>query len=159
MPLQVPDSIDGLVYFSRRALADDKGKAITWVPKLPCPKCKKGLMGKPVEKGKVRIRASEYTCSKCGYSEEKKAHEAKLNALIIYDCPFPNCGKHGEATVPFARKSFYGKKAIVFACASCGEKLGITKKLSSAPDFVAKVQGKNAKASKDVVDTDEDDEF
>lgn len=159
MPLKIPDSMDELVYFSRRTLADDKGKAFAWVRKAKCPKCKKGLMGKPVEKGKVKVRASEYVCPACKYSEEKKAHEANLVADIIYDCPFPKCQKHGETTVPFARKAFYGKKAIVFACASCGEKLGITKKLSSAPDFVAKVLGKNVKESKAIVDVDEDDDF
>lgn len=157
--LKLPDSMESLVYFSRRTLAENKGKAIAWTPKATCAKCKKGLMGKPVEKGKIKVRASEYVCPKCGFTEPKAAHEATLKTNIIYDCPFPACGKHGETIVPFARKSFYGKKAIVFSCAACGEKLGITKKLSTAPDFIAKVSGKTVKASKDAVDVDEDDDF
>lgn len=154
--------MDELVYFSRRTLADDKGKAIAWVRKMQCPKCKKGLMGKPVEKGKIKVRATEYVCPSCKYSESKKDHEVNLSAEIIYDCPFPACKKHGEATVPFARKSFYGKKAVVFICAGCNEKLGITKKLSATPDFLAKVEGKavkKGKAEKKEEIDDEDDDF
>lgn len=158
----MPEEMSELVYFSRRTLADDKGKAITWVRKMSCPKCKKGLMGKPVEKGKIKVRSTQYVCPKCNYTEEKKEHEENLFAEIIYDCPFPACKKHGEVKVPFARKSFYGKKAIVFVCAGCSEKLGITKKLSSTPDFLAKVEGrataKNKKAVKEEID-DEDDDF
>ena len=75
MALQIPDSMDNLVYFSRRKLADDKGPVIAWVKKSRCAKCKKGLMGKPVDAktGKIRVRATEYQCDQCGTTEEKKA--------------------------------------------------------------------------------------
>jgi hypothetical protein len=161
MAYDIPDSMDHLVYFSRRKIAETSGPVIAWVPKLPCAKCKKGLMGKPLDEktGRPKVRASEYVCQSCKYSEEKKAHEAKLSALLIYECPF--CKKKGETTVPFARKSWYGKKAIVFACAGCNEKLGITKKLSTPPDFIAKVLGKpvkgKGKKEADLPDEDDDD--
>ena len=158
MAVKMPESIDNLVYFSRRTLADDKGRAIAWTRKATCCRCKNGLMGKPVENGKVKVRAAEYVCPKCGHSEPKKEHEASLTTEIIYDCPFPKCSKHGEAIVPFARKSFYGKKAIVFSCAACGEKLGITKKLASPKDFIAKVNGKAQKGSSKADDDDPDDD-
>ncbi len=149
-----------LVYFSRRTLAEEKGKAIAWTNKAKCPKCKKALMGKPVEKGKIKIRATQYVCPGCGYAEPKAAHEAALKTDIIYDCPFPKCQHHAETTVPFARKSFYGKKAIVFVCAGCGEKLGITKKLASPADFIAKVNGKAVakKGKKDEVEIEDEEE-
>jgi hypothetical protein len=162
MAYEIPDSMDDLVYFSRRNIAESKGKTIAWVPKVKCDKCKKGLMGKPVDQktGKIKVRAAEYVCSSCGNTEEKKEHETKLNAMIIYECPF--CNNKGEATVPFARKSWYGKKAIVFQCAKCKEKLGLVKKLGVPADFLAKVQGKpvKGKASEDTdVDGDDDDDF
>jgi len=116
-------------------------------------------MGKPVDPKtkKIKVRAAEYVCESCGVVEEKQAHEKKLSVMIIYECPF--CKHKGETTVPFARKSWYGKKAVVFSCAGCSEKLGVTKKLSTPPDFVAKVQGKPIRKSKDVVDDDDDDDF
>ena len=161
MTYEIPDSMDELVYFSRRNIAETKGKTIAWVPKVKCEKCKKALMGKPIDPKtkKIRVRAAEYECPGCGNTEEKSAHETKLNAMIIYECPF--CSTKGETTVPFARKSWYGKKAIVFQCAKCKEKLGVTKKLSSAPDFLAKVAGKpvKGKAVKEDIDADDDDDF
>lgn len=161
MAYEIPDSMDDLVYFSRRNIAETKGKTIAWVPKDNCEKCKKGLMSKPVDEktGKIRVRALEYKCNNCGNIEDKKEHESKLNAMIIYECPF--CNNKGETTVPFARKSWYGKKAIVFQCAKCKEKLGLVKKLGIPPDFMAKLQGKPVKsASKDVdVEEDGDDDF
>ncbi|HIH23949.1 TPA: hypothetical protein HA251_02845 [Candidatus Woesearchaeota archaeon] len=164
MAYDIPDSMDELVYFSRRKLYEDKGLVIAWTKKLPCPKCKKGLMAKPVDEktGRAKVRALEYICPQCKFSEEKKAHETKLSAMIIYNCPF--CDAKGECTVPFARKSWYGKKAIVFVCAKCGEKLGITKKLSTPKDFEARMSGKPATAKKGKKDEeadvpDEDDDF
>jgi hypothetical protein len=161
MAYDIPDSMETLAYFSRRKIAEDKGLVIAWVPKLQCPKCKKALMQKPLDAktNRPKVRALEYVCPKCNYSEEKKAHEEKLSAMIIYECPF--CNNKGELTTAFARKSWYGKKAIVFQCEKCKEKLGVTKKLSAAPDFIAKVQGKptKGKAKKEVEAPDDDDDF
>ena len=47
--------MDECFYFTNRTLEDGKGKATAWVLKPECPKCKKGPMGKPVVKGKVKI--------------------------------------------------------------------------------------------------------
>ena len=84
-------------------------------------------MGKPVEKGKVKIRATEYVCGECGYTEQKADHEAKLTLSVAYTCP--KCDNKGEIEVPYKRKSFDGVPAFVFQCAKCGEKIGITKKM------------------------------
>jgi hypothetical protein len=160
MAYEIPDSMEELVYFSRRKMAEDRGPVIAWVPKMQCPKCKKALMGKPVDAktGKIQVRAKEYVCPECKYTEEKKEHEEKLSAMIIYECPF--CSNKGETTTPFARKSWYGKKAVVFQCAKCKEKLGITKKLAMPTDFIAKVHGKPVKkAAEAAVPDDEDDDF
>ncbi len=160
MAYEIPDSMDEIIYFSRRKLYMDKGPVITWVNKLQCPKCKKALMGKPVEKGKIKVRATEYICPGCRYTEPKAEHEAKLNAMIVYECPF--CKHKDEVTAPFARKTWYGKKAIVFQCNGCKEKLGVVKKLGTPADFVARMEGKPAKgkaAKKEVVDPDDDDDF
>jgi superfamily II helicase len=160
MAFEIPESTDGLVYFTRRKFADDKGHVIAWVGKARCGKCKKGMMGKPHDPKtkKVLMRAKEYVCDACGNAELKAAHEATLSVSIIYTCPF--CAHKDEQTVPFARKSWYGKKAICFACAKCKEKLGITKRLSTPADFVAKLQGKpvSKKAAKEEVDVDGDDD-
>lgn len=157
----IPDSMDDLVYFSRRSLTEKKGKVIAWARKQQCPKCKKALMGKPADPktGKIMIRAKEYVCPSCGNAEEKKEHEAKIKAEIVYECPF--CANKGETTAPFARKTWYGKKAIVFPCGKCGEKLGVTKKMAVPPDFQAKVEGKPVKKGKteEAEIDDEDDDF
>ena len=82
-----------------------------------------------------------------------------MSAKIIYECPF--CKHKDETTTPFARKSWYGKKAIAFVCNGCKEKLGITKKLSTPPDFVARMEGKPAKGKKpkENAELDDDDDF
>lgn len=127
MALKQPESMDECIYFTRRTI--DSGKAMTWVFKEKCPKCKKALMTKPVDEktGKVKIRATEYVCSECGHKEEKKAYEEKLTANIAYTCP--KCKNVGEIQVPYIRKSYLGVKAIVFNCQKCNEKIGITKKM------------------------------
>jgi DNA-directed RNA polymerase subunit RPC12/RpoP len=161
MAYEIPDSMDDLVYFSRRNIAETRGKTIGWVPKVDCEKCKNGLMGKPVDPKtkKVKVRALEYVCNHCGHIEPKPEHETKLKALIIYECPF--CEHRSETAVPFARKSWYGKKAIVFQCDKCKEKLGLVKKLGVPADFMAKVRGEPVKGKKKAVEPveDEDDDF
>jgi predicted RNA-binding Zn-ribbon protein involved in translation (DUF1610 family) len=84
-------------------------------------------MGKPVEDGKVKIRAKEYVCPECGHREEKVAYEEKLTASIAYTCP--KCKHAGEIQIPFKRKSVDGTKALVFNCQKCSEKMLITKKM------------------------------
>ncbi|MBI2147324.1 hypothetical protein HYU19_02485 [Candidatus Woesearchaeota archaeon] len=127
MALRFPDSMEECIYFTRRIIGS--GKAAAWVFRQPCTACKKGMMGKPVDEktGKAKIRALEYTCSSCHASIEKKEYEETLSCNIQYTCP--SCGKSGEAVAPFKRKSFEGVPAIVFQCASCSKKLGITKKM------------------------------
>lgn len=123
-----PESMEQLVYFTQRTLGA-KGNARAWVYKGNCPKCNKGLMGKPVDEktGKVKVRSKEYLCPECGYRVEKKAYEESLQCEIKYTCP--DCGNEGETSVPFKRRTWQGMKAVLFQCDKCKAKLGITKKL------------------------------
>lgn len=121
----LPESMDEVIYFTRR-VAEDR-KIIAWVYKAECPKCHKAKMGKPVEGGKVKIRAKEYVCPECNYREEKVEHEEKLMVEIQYTCPY--CKKSGEATTEYKRKSFDGVPSYVFTCTSCKKKIGISKKM------------------------------
>lgn len=133
-----PESMDDLVYFTRRKLGD-KGSAIAWVYRGDCPACGKDKMGKPRDPktGRPKIRATEYICPSCENVIEKQEYEDSLECELQYTCP--KCENKGELATPFKRKSFpivdpdTGKKkaakAIVFHCESCSEKLGITKKL------------------------------
>lgn len=125
--MREPESMDELIYFTQREIG--KGNVKAWVFREVCPKCKKGLMGKPVDAktGKVKIRAKEYVCPKCGFTIEKKAYEETLMCSVKYTCP--ECGNKGEAEVPFKRKKFQGMDAIVFQCSKCGAKIPITKKM------------------------------
>lgn len=129
--------MDECVYFTRRKLGE-KGTAVAWVFKEKCPKCKKALMGKPKDEktGKIKIRASEYVCSSCGYTMEKGAYEDTLTANIQYTCPY--CGYSGEHQMSFKRKKVQmldeeGKKksvdALKFQCAKCKKDILITKKM------------------------------
>lgn len=135
--LKEPTSMDGLVYFSRRAIGPI-GFAMAWVRRQPCPACKKSLMGKPADpKGHVKIRAKEFQCPSCKYTVNKEAYENGLACNIKYTCP--HCAKSGEASVPFVRKKVAiideegGKKVMVdsirFECSSCKGKIDIVKKM------------------------------
>lgn len=137
--LKEPESMDDLIYFTRRQLMGGKGFAMAWVERQPCPKCKKALMGKPQGKGgEVKIRAKEYVCPACKHTVEKDAYEDTLSCNVKYKCP--HCSKDGEATVPFERKKVTiideeegGKKASVeavrFECGSCKKSVDIVKKM------------------------------
>lgn len=132
MTLKKPESMDECVYFTRRVLGEGgKGKAMAWVFRGHCPQCQKGIMGKPVDAktGKAKIRAKEYLCHDCSHVVEKQEYEDTLTCNIEYTCP--HCGKSGETTTPFKRKSFQGVKAVVFQCKDCNEKIGITKKMAA----------------------------
>jgi transcription elongation factor Elf1 len=125
MTLKTPNSMDECLYFSNRTVGD--GKVMAWVYRKECPKCHKAKMGKPVEKGKVKIRSDVYVCPACGYSEEKVAHEESCTLEAIYTCP--KCKKQGESSAPYKRKKFMGTPAYIIECQHCGEKIPITKKL------------------------------
>jgi DNA-directed RNA polymerase subunit RPC12/RpoP len=125
MALRQPESMDECVYFTRRAV--DKGFVMCWVFKEKCPKCGKAFMGKPVEKGKVKVRAKEYTCPACKHTVPKEEYEDTLTANIAYTCP--HCQHKGETQIPFKRKTFEGAKALVFQCDKCKGKIPITKKM------------------------------
>ncbi|MFW5990708.1 MAG: hypothetical protein ACOCQX_00625 [Candidatus Nanoarchaeia archaeon] len=126
MALRHPEGMHELVYFTNRTL-ENNGKLKAWAYRLECPECKEGTMGKPVEKGKIKRRATEYVCGQCGYKEEKKEHEPKLTVEIAYTCP--HCGHSGETTTEYKRRTFKGVPAYVFVCENCKEKIGITKKM------------------------------
>jgi predicted RNA-binding Zn-ribbon protein involved in translation (DUF1610 family) len=124
--LKEPQSMDECLYFTRRT-EGDKGHIMAWALKKKCPKCGKALMGKPKEDGKTKIRAKEYVCPECGFTEEKTEHENGLILSVRYTCP--KCEFKGETQIPFRRKAFQGVQAFVFECSKCNEKIPITKKM------------------------------
>lgn len=128
MTLTPPESMEGCLYFTNRSL-DQQGNIMAWVYKKECPQCHKARMGKPVVKGKVKIRAKEYVCPECNHTEEKVEHEESCTLNAIYTCPA--CNKDGEGSAPYKRKSFKGVKAFVVDCQHCGEKIPVTKKLKA----------------------------
>lgn len=129
MPLQEPNSMEELVYFTNRTLLP-KGKARVWVFKQDCPKCKKAKMSKPANpNGGVKIRASEYVCPACKYAVEKGEYEEGLVANIDYVCP--SCSKSGQTQVPFKRKMIDGVPTVRAKCESCQGNIDITKKMKA----------------------------
>mgnify|MGYP001401963665 FL=1 len=136
MSLRMPESMGECIYFTKRTVGEE-GKATAWVFKEKCPKCGQALMGKPIEKGKVKIRAKEYVCPKCDYTVEKGEYEETLTANITYTCP--HCSFEGEIQIPFERKRIQlvdeetGKKkaadALRFPCEKCKENIDVTKKM------------------------------
>lgn len=127
-----PESMEQLIYYTQRTVG--KGKVRAWVYRDKCPKCGKGMMGKPVDEktGKIKIRSKQYRCPECRYTVDKKEYEETLESEIQYTCP--ECGYTGETAVPFKRKTFKGMKAIVFLCDKCGAKIPITKKMKEKRD-------------------------
>jgi len=137
MAVKEPQSMDELVYFTKRAIGE--GSATAWVYRGKCPKCKKGLMSKPInpKTGKVKIRAKEYVCSECGHIEEKEEFEKTLTVEVKYLCP--HCKADGDATAPFVRKKVSrkdpdsGKRTVVevirVSCSKCAGNIDITKKM------------------------------
>lgn len=124
--LRRPESMEELVYYTRRDVGN--GDATVWVFRGKCPKCGKGLMGKPVGKdGKVMVRAKEYTCPDCGYTVEKSEYEETLTANAEYTCP--DCAHKGETQVPFKRKNVGGAKALRLKCEKCGANIDVTQKM------------------------------
>lgn len=125
-PLKEPETMEELLYMTRRTLVP-KGKARAWVFRKECPRCPGVKMGKPVAKGKIKIRSSEYVCPKCDYMELKQQHEESLMCNIDYECP--HCDHKGQTQVPYVRKTFQGVKSIIFHCSACDQKIGVSKKM------------------------------
>ena len=126
MPLKKPGSVQECVYFTNRII--DSGRAMAWVFKKECPKCKKDIMGKPQKKnGKIDKKADHYVCYSCGYKESNEQVENSLVLNVEYKCP--HCGHEGEATSEYKRKTFEGVPSYVFECQKCRKKIGLTKKL------------------------------
>ncbi len=124
--MNLPKSMDECLYFTNRTIGE-KGQVLAWVYRKDCPKCKKAQMGKPVEKGKIKTRALIYVCPGCGFEEGKKVHEESLTLEAKYTCP--ECGKDGESSAPYKRKSYKGVQAFVVECEHCQEVIPLTKKL------------------------------
>ena len=121
----LPKSATEVIYFTNRVFPTGWAKA--WTYRKDCPKCGKAKMGKPVVKGKVKIRATEYVCPACSFTEEKVVHEESLTLEAIYKCP--HCQKEGESSAPYKRKSYLGVQSYIVECEHCGEKIALTKKL------------------------------
>ncbi len=125
--MEIPESMDELVYMTRREIGI--GKVFCWVKKQPCPSCGKAMMGKPrdAKTGKPKIRAKEYICPECNHTVEKEEYEETLTAECKYTCP--HCGKEGEGSVPFKRKKIDGVDTIRFQCSTCERNIDVTKKM------------------------------
>ncbi|HIJ10665.1 TPA: hypothetical protein HA278_01280 [Candidatus Woesearchaeota archaeon] len=123
----MPESMDECLYFTNRVF--DNGSLLAWVYRKECPECHKAKMGKPVDPktGKVKSRSKEYVCPACKHSEPKDEHEASCTLDAKYTCP--ECGKEGESSAPYVRKTFKGVKSFVVECSHCSAKIPITKKL------------------------------
>ena len=130
MALKKAESMEELVYFTSRNIGE--GEATVWVFKQKCDKCKKSIMGKPVDKktGKVKTRATVYTCNSCDNTVEKEEYEDTLTANITYCCP--ECKKEGEIQTPFKRKRMKGADTLRFQCESCNANIDVTKKMKGA---------------------------
>ena len=126
MALKKPNSVEECVYFTNRTMGN--GRAMAWVFRKECHKCKKGIMGKPLKKGgKADKKAEHYVCYSCGYIESNEQVENGLILNVEYKCP--HCGYEGETTTEYKRKSFEGVPSYVFECQKCKKKVGLTKKL------------------------------
>jgi predicted RNA-binding Zn-ribbon protein involved in translation (DUF1610 family) len=123
-----PEQMDDLVYFTRRTF-EGGGKVMAWVNRLKCPSCGNSKMGKPVEKGKVKMRAKKYICPECNYSEEKDEHESKLILEASYTCP--ECKQEGTGNTSYKRKTYKGVPAYVLECEHCHGNICITKKMKT----------------------------
>ena len=137
MTLKQPTDTSECVYFTNRSIGNGKVKA--WVFRQLCPKCGKGLMGKPRDPktGKPKIRAQDYSCPECHYTAGKEEYEDTLTANIEYICQ--HCAHSGELQAQFKRRKTQifdeetGKKAsaelLRFQCQKCGKNIDITKKM------------------------------
>lgn len=126
MALTEPQSMNECLYLTNRDIGS--GKAMAWVLKPLCQKCKKGRLGKPIKKnGKVDKKADYYECPECKHQMPLEEAENILKVEVKYTCPF--CANKGEATTEYKRKSWQGVQAYVFTCSKCSKTIGITKKM------------------------------
>lgn len=124
--LKEPSSMEKCVYFTNRTI--NTGRAMAWVFKKECPKCKKGFMDKPQKKGgKIDKKADYYVCNSCSYTESNEQVENSLVLNVEYKCP--HCGNEGQTASEYKRKTFEGVPAYIFECQKCNKKIGLTKKL------------------------------
>lgn len=135
--LKEPETTDDCLYYTFRGIGEE-GEAKAWVNKEKCPKCGKGLMGKPKdEKGKVKIRAKEYVCPECNHTIDKAEYEPTLKVNIKYTCP--HCKAEGETQIPYIRKKVQvldeesgkkvAKEVLRFQCEKCKQNIDISKKM------------------------------
>ena len=142
--LREPTSMAECIYFTNRAIGENfTGNVRCWVFREKCPKCGKAFMGKPVVDGKIKIRALEYVCPSCNYSEEKQSYEETLTASIEYTCP--KCSHAGQVQMLFKRKKVMGVSTLRFECEKCHEPLDVTKKMKQI-----KKKGKKGEVAEDV---------
>ena len=126
MEIKKPNSMEDCIYFTNRIM--DSGRATAWVFRKECPKCSKGFMGKPLNKGnKIDKKANYYVCYSCNYQESNEDVENNLTLNVEYKCPY--CGNEGETTSEYKRKTFEGVPSYIFECKKCNKKIGLTKKL------------------------------
>ena len=135
-----PNSVEECVYFTNRII--DSGRAMAWVFRKECPKCKKGIMGKPQKKnGKIDKKADHYVCYSCGYEGSNEQVEDSLTINVEYKCQ--HCGNEGETTTEYKRKTFEGVPSYVFECQKCKKKIGLTKKLKESKKKNGKKEDSN----------------
>jgi len=141
MTLKKPSSMEECIYFTNRTIGF--GRTMAWVFRKQCPKCSKGIMGKPQKKGgKVDKKSNHYVCYSCGYQETNEQLESNLILNVEYKCPY--CGNEGQTTTEYKRKSFEGVPSYIFECQKCHKKIGLPKKLKATK-----------KKGKEEADTDE----
>ena len=129
MALKKPSSVEECVYFTNRAIGS--GRAMAWVSRKECPRCKKDVLRKPSAKsGKPDKKSPIYVCKNCRYEEKNEDVENSLIINIDYKCP--NCGNEGETTTEYKRKTFEGVPSYVFECQKCHKNIGLTKKLKES---------------------------
>ena len=81
MPLKKPESVEECVYFTNRTI--DSGRAMAWVFRKQCPKCKKDVLKKPSTKsGKPDKKSRIYMCKSCRYEESNEQVENNLTINI-----------------------------------------------------------------------------
>ena len=138
MALKKPSSAEECVYFTNRTFELDaslrassqagSGRAMAWVLRKECPKCRKDVLKKPSAKsGKPDKKSPIYVCKSCRYEEKNEDVENSLVINVDYKCP--HCGNEGETTTEYKRKNFEGVPSYVFECQKCKKKIGLTKKL------------------------------